>query len=219
MKMGAEGHERPAFHTEVLFIRRFDGLSAQRGQTPEGLTARMVRETATEARPEGPQTGPEPSPTQPPPTDPAEAPYITPNGWRSWWPTPDLGGRNYSMPDPPEGNPPVLPTKAAPFVWMVEGIVATPARTWSLPKLVGVRALADAKDVSGREAILDQADVAITSTSLFMPAAALALIHDGSNSRFVKEWSCRVNGFDRDIASMQLTQDRRFHRLVVEDRN
>ena len=218
MKMGADGHYRPAFHTEVLFIRKFDGLAAQRGQSPDGLTARMVRATVTEARPQGPQTGREPSPIMPPPTDPREVPFTTQNDWRSWWPTPNLSARNYEMPDPPQDDPPILPTKAAPFVWMVEGKVRANS-TWSLPILVAIRALADSKDTGGREAIIDQADTAITTTSLYMPVHGISLIHEGSHSRFAKEWNCRIDGFDRDIVAIQTTQDRRFHRLMVEDRN
>lgn len=222
MKMGREGHHRLSFDSEIVFLRKAEGLAAQRGQARRAH-ARMVRATAGETRPHGPLTGPDPAQGQAtpaalaPPTRGTDAPFNSQNGWRAWWPAPNLTGSGYEMPDPPTEDPPILPSRATPFLWEVVGEVRADS-TWSLPELIGLRALADSKDVSGRETIVDEGDVAVTTSNLYLPAQTMSLIMNKGNSAFAKEWDCRVRGSGCDITAVMETHDRRFVKLVVEQR-
>ena len=222
MRMGREGHHRLSFDAETTFLRKFGGLAAQRGQGRE-VTARMVRATEAQTAPLGPLQGADPAPGQtppavaPPPVRGDAAPFNTQNGWRAWWEAPDRSGRGYEMPDPPVIDPPILPTRESPFLWVVEG-AARANSTWTRPALIGLRALADAKDVSGRETIVESGDVAVTTSNLYIPVQTMEIILTGGNSEFVKEWDCRLRGVPCDITSVQQTHDRRFIKLVVEQR-
>ena len=78
---------------------------------------------------------------------------------------------------------------------------------------------ADRKDLSGMERVAGMEDVASTTTSLYIPSASMSGLMGEGPSAFAKQWRAAVNGTGhRDIIAVQETQDRRWVRLVVEDR-
>lgn len=205
MSVMREGRGRPTCDTPVVLSRALDS-KAGRGDIPR---ARMLTATAGGTAPA--------VPAQAPPANNLSVPF-TSGPWSPFWPTPDSGDSRYQIPDPPLMEIPVNATPAAPYVWMVAGEVRANS-TWTLPELFSKFVFADRKDLSGSDKIAGQMEVAATTTSLYIPSASMVGMMNDGPARFAKEWRANVNGTEyRDIIAVQETQDRRWVRLVVEDR-
>ena len=205
--------ENPTCDTAVTISRVLTNKRAA-GVNP---TVRMLLRSATGAAPNPPSDSP-PSRAIPP-SDRGSMPQNDGAGiWYGFWEVSSSNGRTEIADDPPRIDPPVIPSLAEPYVWMVEAEVKANS-TWTRPELYAKMVFADRKDLSGAERVAGMEDVAMTTTSLYIPSASLTGMMDEGPAAFAKEWRAQVNRTrHRDIIAVQETQDRRWVRLVVEDR-
>ena len=209
MTMYRNGRARPTFDGIAVFTL-MEPDSAGHGGLGE-RTARRLQRTATRIAPAGPVGRP--------PTD-REIPSND-GQWVAFWPTPALGDPGYQLPNPPDIPPTVTPTQATPFVWQVEGPVG--GSSWGLPVLQSFRVPCDIKDIRGAERVIEgNIEIASATTSAYIARQAIAPIiaeWEEGDTAFATAWGIRLNrGSARDIVEITETHDRRFMRVIAEDR-
>ena len=132
------------------------------------------------------------------------------NGWHAWWPAPPPPGTQeydrYEFQSPPKIDPPIVPTKTAPFCYKVKARIGD--QRWGVPELHAIRMDADARDQLGNESILSYNEVSATRTSVMVRAFNILTEYNDSDIPLAK-WNMKLNGIDRDIVSAILSEDRR----------
>ena len=91
-------------------------------------------------------------------------------------------------------------------------------RAYGVPQLPNLTLLADVKDVSARESVVDGSVVASRTKSLVFAHASLKALLDGEGS-IPKEWKLRIGNKELDIT--QVLDDwvpNRYVRIIAEDR-